>query len=663
MPRLPDVTDFGARPSLRTDRIDPVYPEGVEVAEAISNAALAFAEAYGQQQQKDSRIKYALAKNEIMAMDLQVRQGLAERQDFENFDEAYTQDFVSGANEILGRHGNRFTKEDAALFQSEINLMRERGRATVAEFAKGLEVDLGRADTVTALEQFTEFAHMTSGEERNDYIEQGLETVKAAEEEGWYTEEEADALTHTFATTLATDSLGNMDAEDRLAEVQLAILWREKHGKPLSKEDAAAGLGSGSIGDFLSLSALRKIEKATEDEIDIEGYMAAGQDASDSAWDLYDGIDQVRQREAHVREMTKGDPRARTEGMLRVRQRQNSEEGAERLEQNSQYQDLYNGQIESDGAAQLDPGVLSKLPPSLQEDLRGIQKQELEGAGWAASTSWEAREAWEGLTDGQKARTIFHTDPPEYQEKLLQEMGFTEEEIAAAGLWTDNYGNQHAWRATTAADRASYMLADRAQALARVRAGGSKDHTGSLSQEQLLERALVTSPYFEVKPTVASEPEVREAWMRISDEYNSQLVELHDQGVTIDDTKRKEVLANIMIKEVSIRRKLGDDDVLYAGMLPEDYAEGYIEHDREIRIVPGEAPTTLDTALMQIPERYGGVAGEKQYVRDWIKKRIASSNNEPVDEIDIDEIEEVWFYLLTQGWDAAEARIKRSYGM
>jgi hypothetical protein len=68
MPRLPDVTDFGARPSLRTDRIDPVYPEGVEVAEAISNAALAFAEAYGQQQQKDSRIKYALAKNEIMAM-------------------------------------------------------------------------------------------------------------------------------------------------------------------------------------------------------------------------------------------------------------------------------------------------------------------------------------------------------------------------------------------------------------------------------------------------------------------------------------------------------------------------------------------------------------------------------------------------------------------
>lgn len=662
MPRLPDPTDFGARPSLRTDRVDPVYPEGIDVAESITVAAQVFAQAYGEKKQKDSRINYALAKNEILAMDLRLRQGFKERQDFENFDESYTTDFIAQGNDILTRH-NRLTAEDSALLQSEINLIRERGRADVAGVARGIEVDLIRAETTTSLAQFAEMVHLSeTQDDRNEYILQGLETVKAAEENGAYTEQEAEELNHTFATTIATNSLANMDPEERLDEIRLALLWREARGSHLSAEDAAKGEGSGSIGDYLSVAALRAMETATEKELETDTYMQLGQDASDEAWAQFPGLEQGTERDRYIRERTQGNPQARTEGLLRSSQRLAREEKSETLRETQTYEQIYNDIMATDGSAP-QSDLFSSLPPSLQESLNAVRKLELEGKDWAFSTDWEAREAWDNLTDAEKARTIFHTDPPEHQQQILEQQGWTEEMINSAGLWTDNYGEQHAWRATVAADRAGYMLADRAQAIARLRAGGSLDHVGSLSQEQLLERALVNTPYFERKPTADDDEEVRAEWMRISDEYNRQLVELHRQGVEIDDTKRYEVLGNIIIKDVQVRRGGFDDEMLYAAMSPADYPEGYIPIDKSIVIAPGEAPVMLATVSMRIPAHLGGSpTGEKESVYHWIRNRIASENNEPVDEIDNDEIEEVWFYAVTQGWDAADARIRRAYG-
>ena len=43
--------DFGARPSLRSNRVDPVHPEGVEIAESVAQAAGTFAKIYGEKQQ------------------------------------------------------------------------------------------------------------------------------------------------------------------------------------------------------------------------------------------------------------------------------------------------------------------------------------------------------------------------------------------------------------------------------------------------------------------------------------------------------------------------------------------------------------------------------------------------------------------------------------
>ena len=51
------------------------------------------------------------------------------------------------------------------------------------------------------------------------------------------------------------------------------------------------------------------------------------------------------------------------------------------------------------------------------------------------------------------------------------------------------------------------------------------------------------------------------------------------------------------------------------------------------------------------------------YVYSWIKNQLASQHNLPVDEVDTDEMEEVWFYIITQGWDAGMSRIRRAEGL
>jgi hypothetical protein len=641
---------------MRSNRVDPVHPEGVEVAEAISNAAIVFAEAYGAKQQKDSRIHYALAKNEVMALDLQVRQGLKERQDFENFDEAYQTEFTTGYDEIRSRH-DRLTGEDAALFSSEVDLIRERGRAAVSEFAKGLEVDQGRADTETALQQFTEFAHMTEGEERNGYILQGLETIKAAEEEGWFTEQESEELGQIFTTTLATDSLGNMEPEARLEEIQLAILWREKRGAPLSAEDAANDLGSGSIGDYVPLHVLRKMESQTEDEIELENVQGMATEANASAWGMYPDKLDDRQRRQHIRETLSDNPAAMKEALSLNATEQAARANEEVIERSEYSRSLTNSLYETDGRAQLDTGMLSKLNRTEQKAVRDLQKRLLEGNEWAESTDWEAWEAWDQMTDAQKAATSFdiNTDP-QNEEEAKQGYYETTGALGEPVLIP--------WKAIVSVDRARYMSADRADAEKRLQAGGAADHVGSLSQEQLLDRALIDSPFFDRKPTAAkSDDDIRGDWMRISDRYNRRLVELHDAGVVIDDTKRYEVIADIMVKEVSVRQTGPDEETLFAALQRGEFEEGYIPLKKEITIVPGEPKVSLAGAYMRIPERYGGSpTGQNEYVHDWIKKRIASTHAEPVEDVDTDEIEEVWFYLVTQGWDAAESRINRKQG-
>lgn len=287
MPRLPDVTDYGARPAISTGRRDPVHPEGLEVAEAVTNAARVFAQIYSDKQQKDSRINYALAKNEIMKLDLQTRRSLDERQDFENFDQAYTEAFTAGIDEITGRHFDRISPDDRLLLTSEIDLIRERGRVEVGAAAKALEVDLGQSSVTSFATEALDNIHMeTSQERRNELILQVLETFKAAEENGWFTAQETEAALQTFVASAAEQFLNNMDPNERLAELEYAREWRQRNGV-IDRENLAQGQGSGSMGDYLPSYVLDKMIRDTRE-------VAAAKNIADVSVGIVDSVMALR---------------------------------------------------------------------------------------------------------------------------------------------------------------------------------------------------------------------------------------------------------------------------------------------------------------------------------------------------------------------------------
>ena len=266
MPKLPDVLDYGARPSLRSNRVDQVRPGGVEVAESVAQAASTFAQMYGEKKTKDSRLQYALAKNEIMGLDLAQREGLKERTDWDAFDEDYSTGFNTGRDEIMARY-NRLSGSDRALLQSESDLIREKGRVAAGNLARGMEIDQGRADIILGLDVALEAIQIEDPENQNALMLQALETVMAATEgeTAWFTEQEAETMVQTFVGKAAVNSLDKMDNEDMIAEIELSLAHRDARG-PITREDIANDKGSGSIADFLHASVLKDmLEKAKEE--------------------------------------------------------------------------------------------------------------------------------------------------------------------------------------------------------------------------------------------------------------------------------------------------------------------------------------------------------------------------------------------------------------
>lgn len=265
MPRLPDVTDYGARPSLRSNRVDPVH-DSSGVAESVAAAAERFATLYGQKKEKDSRLDYALAKNELTQLDIKKRQELKERTDWEKFDEDYTGGFNEGRDEILGKY-TRMSAADRALLSAESDLIRERGRVYAADTARGLEITEGRTRVQEDLDFALEAIQIAPPEQQTQMMLDALETVTAATQgrTAYFSEEEALALIQGFVAKASVDSLENMDKADMIAEIELSLAHRNARGA-MTREDIAKGEGSGSIADFLHANTLEKMLEDAKEE-------------------------------------------------------------------------------------------------------------------------------------------------------------------------------------------------------------------------------------------------------------------------------------------------------------------------------------------------------------------------------------------------------------
>lgn len=405
MPTIPKVTDYGARPSLRSSRVDIPGAGDTGTGEALAKAADAFATIYGQQKTKDDRLNYSLAKNELLTADITEREKLREDEDYATYDERYSTGYNVARDEIYGRYPD-ISPADAKLLDSESDLIRERGRVQIGERARVVKIDNERGTIEENLVIAREQVQNESRAVANEVMLAQLENIKAGEENGIYKPAQALNLSQKFVSDTAHASLTGMDVEDRIEEIELTLAKRKAHG-PIDIEDIRAGKGSGSIGDFLNkdvlVEMLRKA-KAEHKQSSINSDVFAIVDQVTAALPETDARS-LASRKKMAREMLdKGDPdygtkRATLERVLG--QRNNEDVAIKNLGVHEISQNLMDQIRDGKGFDELWEGDIQELSPQQQKFIKDFADNWQDNEGFADATNPDMAYAWSNFTPTQ----------------------------------------------------------------------------------------------------------------------------------------------------------------------------------------------------------------------------------------------------------------------
>lgn len=325
MPKLPEATDYGARPSLRSNRLD-MPGNTTATGDALTRAADTFANVLVDRKTKQDRLNYALAKAKILQADIDERQKLAEDEDWETHDKRYRTGIGTRRDEIYSKY--KLTPHDAAILGAESDLIIERGAVQVGERARKVKIDQHVAELNDDLLVAAENVKLADPATANDMMLTQLDSINAAEEKGYITDRQAQDVRMRFVESVAVDRLITMDPKDRERELERSLTKRKTTGR-ISQEDIAAGKGTGSIADFLPAEIVAKMLRETKAENEIDDTNNIAYAVADEAWELYPDVDQGKERQAHIRNKLKGNPDARSVADRVLSSRTNAEQAAD----------------------------------------------------------------------------------------------------------------------------------------------------------------------------------------------------------------------------------------------------------------------------------------------------------------------------------------------
>ncbi len=378
MAQLPQASDYGARVGLRSNRVDLPGQGELAVADALANAAAAFTGMAIEHKQKDDALSYSNAKNEYLIADIQERDKLQDDQDFATHDERYR-------TAMKGHYERLFptvkSNRDRVLFDSEARLMNERGAVAVGDNSRTKEIDwnLGQfSKNMTAAKGIILAA--SDAQTAQDAMFGVLEQGAAIRERGYLTEEQYQAAMQKFVTETAFARLVAMDPAEREILLERSITMAKTKGEPITRPQIAAGEGSGSIADFLTLDVRVKMLEETRKSNNHKAAM-------DEAYSVMDGITTRHTDPAKVlaaiQEAGKGmDSDARTAlNSLGVAYRQNAVavEAIERDNIMTAAGEMINNDQDP---ATMDPDLWEKLLPNQQEALTKQYLRGLQGEGF-----------------------------------------------------------------------------------------------------------------------------------------------------------------------------------------------------------------------------------------------------------------------------------------
>ena len=433
MATIPQAVDLGARPSLRSSRVD-IPSGGMEQADALANAAATFANVMSERRQKQDAFRYANAKNDLLLADIQAREALKEDQDWATYNERYRTAMTEALNASSAAIRN---DHDRAIFDAESRLVIERGAVQVGDYGRTVEIDEKAAGLEASLSRSRESIILADPGTRNDMLMTVRDQIDAARAEGWLDDVRGETMAQAFTQDVAMATLVSMDPEDRQKALEASLAYRT--GGPLTPDDIRAGKGTGSIADFMHADVAAQLLEKTKAENKTTNDRIAAFAVVDESFAQFPMEYQAADRARYIRENTEGDIRAVAESALRSR---NQDQENESLAQRRDIVNFWSERMENDAMRYDDIPAkeLEMLTPQEKTYLRDYDQNRLDGREFAERTDWDKWGAWMELSDSAKmdvdltsAEWKTTMDAPTWRSMLAQQEQITSAAESGSG--------------------------------------------------------------------------------------------------------------------------------------------------------------------------------------------------------------------------------------
>lgn len=515
MATLPQASDYGARVQLRSNRIDLPGQGEMAVASALERAAGTFTQMAIDHKLKDDALSYSNAKNEYLIADIQERERLKDDQDFATHDERYR-------TAMKGHYERLFptvrSRRDQQLFDAEARLLNERGSVAVGDNARTKEIDwnLGQFD------QHAEAAKaiiLAAGDAQTaqEAMFGVMEEAGALRDRGYLTEEQYQSTLQNWVQDAAFARLVAMDPKQRETMLEASITHRKTAGEPITREQIAAGEGTGSIADFLHLDTAVKMLEETQRANDIDDTLTEAYTVFDVAKGRYPTntgamMDEIRRIAAES-----DDPKVRQEAVRLGRQYRDEQVGVENdMRDNimtSATTLISSGEM---AFASINPDELSKLLPHQLRALQDHQALVNENKQFPGNTQWTLN------PDGGASYALFRNLSDE--DKLDVNLDSAE--------WT------------TQLERDVWQSLKNEQDRIRNTPASQRQLPQGLTNVQMVTSALVRSGMI---PQTGRDIEDSEAYQRLLYEFDRATQSAQEaKGSALTNTERNKVLGEVM---------------------------------------------------------------------------------------------------------------------
>lgn len=521
MGTLPQAADYGPRVRLSSSRVDIPGQGEMAVANALERAAGTFAAAMIDHKEKDDALSYSNAKSEYLIADIIEREKLADDQDWATHDERYR-------TAMTGHYDRLFptvkSQRDRLLFDVEARLMNERGSVAVGDNSRTKEIDWNvgqwKKNGIAAQSVImTASDAQTAQDAMFTFLAQG----NALRKKGYISEEELTTSTQGFVTETAFKRLMSMDPKEREMLLERSVTMTKTKGEPITRDQIAAGEGSGSIADFLPLDERVAMLEATRKGNDHD-------DTERAAFGVWDQIRSIHQDpnkvDEAVRQASKNlDPDVRTRLATMSRQYRQDTDSLKTTRQAT----ILNAGSQMIGMDENPEGMNGQDWMALNES----QKQSLKDA-------WNLKQT-----------------NREFAEFTIVTRGFNADGTRKAGMswqiWKQIPREQRAsvtldspeWKTVLTGDDWRALVREQDQIKKEQESGAPPAQAPGMTNTQMVTSALVRTGFI---PQIGRETEDSEAFQRLAYELDRATQAAQDvKGSKLTNTERDKVLADLLV--------------------------------------------------------------------------------------------------------------------